>query len=118
EDSDAARRLLYVAMSRARKTLMLLRLDGGNVLLDTLAEAASLLCRPPTVLLTPDPRLARRYQRLTLKDVDLGFSGRRTSTDPMHRAITELTVGDSVGLRQERDRWEIVDGKGNTIGRL
>ena len=71
EDGDAPRRLYYVAMTRARKTLTLARFSGAHALLDTLPDKASILRRPPTLLPVPPPELARHYSRLTLKDVDL-----------------------------------------------
>lgn len=118
EDQDAARRLYYVAMTRARNSLTLARLDRRHALLDALAEDSSVLHRAPTHLPQPAPELARRYQRLTLRDIDLGLAGRHSPANPVHEAVAALAAGDALQLRRERERWELVDSKGNTVGRL
>ena len=118
EDRDAPRRLYYVAMTRARKTLTLARFDGRHPILDALREAPSVLQRAPTVLPRPAQELARRYARLTLADVDLGFAGRRAPDHAVHRAIAAQNAGDALDLQQQREHWALVDGKGNTVGRL
>ena len=118
EDMDAPRRLLYVAMTRARKTLALARLNRMNTLLDALPEAPNMLRRSPSVLPVPTPELARHYQRLTLKEVDLGFSGRRDAADGVHRAISALSAGDMIELRRSEHHWELIDAYGRTVGRL
>ena len=118
EDRDASRRLYYVAMTRARKTLTLARLDGRHVLLESLPECPSILHRAPTQLPAPAPELARHYSRLMLGDVDLGFAGRYAPTHSVHLAIAQLTAADVLQLRQAQERWELVDGKGHTVGRL
>jgi ATP-dependent DNA helicase RecQ len=118
EDGDAPRRLYYVAMTRARKTLTLARLDGRHAFLESLPESPSILRRAPIPLPPPAAELARHYSRLTLRDVDLGFAGRFASTNSVHRAITELTASDMLQLRQKRERWELVDESGNIVGRL
>ncbi len=118
EDRDAPRRLYYVAMTRAKKTLTLARLNGKHVLLDALPDDASVLCRPPTQLPPPAPELARQYSRLTLRDVDLGFAGRRAPDHAVHLAIATLTAGIALELEQERGRWVLVDKKGSTVGAL
>ena len=118
EDRDAPRRLYYVAMTRARKTLTLARFDGRRRILDALRESPSVLHRALTVLPRPGQELARHYSRLTLGDVDLGFAGRRTPDHAVHRAIAALSPGDALGLQRERGRWALVDGKGNTVGWL
>ncbi|OGA46068.1 MAG: helicase [Betaproteobacteria bacterium RIFCSPLOWO2_12_FULL_62_13] len=118
EGRDAPRRLYYVAMTRARKTLTLARLDGTHVMLDALAKSSAVLHRAPTQLPPPAPELARRYQRLTLGDVNLGFAGRHAPGHKVHRAISALAAGDALRLRQIRAGWELVDSAGIIIGRL
>ncbi|MFN0313944.1 MAG: RecQ family ATP-dependent DNA helicase [Burkholderiales bacterium] len=118
EDRDAPRRLYYVAMTRARKTLALARFDGRNVVLDALPESAGIVHRPPTQLPAPPHELGRHYSRLTLRDVDLGFAGRHPPAHAVHRHIAALNAGDDLGLQQERERWVLVNRKGDTVGRL
>jgi len=118
EDRDAPRRLYYVAMTRARKTLTLAHFDGRHAPLEALPESPSVLHRAPSQLPPPAPELARHYLRLTLRDVDLGFAGRYEPANSVHRTIAKLTAVDVLQLRQERERWDLVDGKGHTVGRL
>ncbi|MBI4193951.1 MAG: RecQ family ATP-dependent DNA helicase [Betaproteobacteria bacterium] len=118
EDRDAPRRLYYVAMTRARKTLTLSRFDGRHALLDALAESRSVLHRAPTSLPAAAPELARHYQRLTPGDVDLGFVGRRQPGDKVHQAISALTAGDALKLRRDGESWQLLDNAGVVVGRL
>jgi ATP-dependent DNA helicase RecQ len=118
EDPHAQRRLYYVAMTRARKTLMLARLNQGNALLDAAGRDPSLLLRPHTELPPPAPELARQYRRLTMADVDLGFAGRQSTHNLVHRAITALSPGDSLVLQQTAEHWELQDSGGAVVGRL
>jgi len=119
EDKDAPRRLYYVAMTRARKTLTLARMAGSqNSLLDALSDDASTASRAPAELPNPPLELGRRYVRSTLGDIDLGFAGRYAPNNRVHQAIESLTVGEPLGLRNREGRWELVDTNGNMIGRM
>ena len=91
EDQDAPRRLYYVAMTRARKTLTLARMAGSqNSLLVALSDDASTLHRAPVDLPNPPFELERRYVRSTLRDIDMGFSGRYW----FYRALDEFVSTD------------------------
>jgi ATP-dependent DNA helicase RecQ len=119
EDRDAPRRLFYVAMTRARKTLALARMDSGrNGLLDVLLNDPSSLRREAADLPAPPAELGRRFVRVTLGDVDLGFAGRYALKSPVHKAIAALEVGNPLTLRQREGRQELVDADGNTVGRM
>ncbi len=118
EDRDAPRRLYYVAMTRARKTLALARFDRPHPLLDSLPQDSGMPRRAPTNQPPPAPELARHYRRLTLRDVDLGFAGRYPAEHSVHRAIADIDINDPVRLCQRQGRWELVDDKGNVVGRL
>lgn len=119
EDTDAPRRLYYVAMTRARKTLSLARLDGGPSLLDGLPESPAILHRPPTVLPAPPAELARCYQLPGWKAVDLDFAGRHPPEHGIHRAIAALTTGDRLGLQQRQNgKWSLCNTDGVVVGKL
>ncbi len=118
EDRDAPRRLYYVAMTRARKTLTLVRFDQGQGLLDALPEDPNILRRPPATLPPPAPELARIYKRLAMGDVDLGFAGRYQSGHAVHRAIAALAANDPLQLQPRGVHWELCDYTGRTVGRL
>jgi ATP-dependent DNA helicase RecQ len=60
----------------------------------------------------------RRFLRLQLDQVDLGFAGRLPDQHVSLRAIGEMKAGDPIHLRREGSRWELVDSQGRTVGRL
>ncbi len=118
EDFDAARRLLYVAMTRARETLTLIRWGRANGLVDALPNAPCWLRRSVARSMEPRAGLRRSYQRLSLKNVDLGFAGRHTPANPVHLAIQALAPGDTLELVPSEDRLELRDSDGRVVGRL
>ena len=119
EDVDAPRRLYYVAMTRARQTLTLLRLPKPHPFLDVLTNIPATLFRSePVTSSPPASELARRYQRLSLRDVDLGFAGRQCPDDPIHHAIAALSPGDPLQVRTTAQRWEVLDDNGTVVGQL
>ena len=119
EDADAPRRLYYVAMTRARQTLALMRLPGRHRFQDaSLNTSSALLRREPVVLPRPAPELIRRYQRLSLRDVFLSFGGYRGQEHPVHAAIAALSPGDLLQARMGADRWELLDRNGMVVGQL
>ena len=145
EDADAPRRLLYVAMTRARKTLALMRFEPGIAFAEgkppsevaepraayrvepfdplpiELNNNAAVLRRAPAPPPPASPQLESRYQRLAMREVDLGFAGRRPAGHPLHKAIADLAPGDALTVRQTRDtreRWDLLDDAGRRVGRL
>ena len=119
EDADAPRRLYYVAMTRARQTLALMRLPGRHRFQDaSLNTSSALLRREPVALPRPAPELIRRYQRLSLRDVFLSFGGYRGQEHPVHAAIAALSPGDLLQARMGADRWELLDRNGMVVGQL
>lgn len=109
------RRLLYVAMTRARETLTLMRAEGGRnpylVDLGTVDGVSDLLPSPRPA---HRPDLDRQHVTLGPSEVDIGFAGRQEPSDQVHCLIAELAPGDRV----------IVEGrhiktlKGHVVGRL
>ena len=119
EDSDAPRRLYYVAMTRARQTLVLARFPGPHRLQDALTDTQAVLRRETLEKLPPPaPELARIYRRLSLRDVFLSFAGYKHTGDPVHRAIAALSPGDRLGVRVRSGRWELLDQRGTVVGQL
>ena len=119
EDGDAPRRLYYVAMTRARQTLTLMKTGANNPFLDALANNPSVLVRPQPGGLPPaPPEMERSYHRLSLRDVQLSFPGYRHPRHPIHQAIARLSPGDPLQVRTDKTPWELVDARGTTVGRL
>ena len=118
EDADAPRRLYYVAMTRARQTLTLTCFDESHPFQATLHDHPSVLHRPPVAVPPPTQEMTTRYQRLSLRDVDLSFAGRYQTSKPVHRAIAALSPGDPLRVRTTQQPWLLLDRSGNMIGRL
>ena len=119
EDQDDARRLYYVAMTRARETLALVRFDEPHRLQDALLGNPSAMRRNPAELPPGPAALEYRFVLPTLQDVDLGFAGRQNLGNRVHRATAALSTGDPLATRLvDRGRWELLDGAGTVVGRL
>ena len=118
EDPAAPRRLYYVAMTRARQTLMLTCFSESHPFQSTLRNHPSILHRPPVVVPPPTPEMTTRYQRLSLRDVDLSFAGRYRANDPVHRAIAALSPGDPLRVRTTQQPRQLLDRTGNVVGHL
>lgn len=119
EDGDAVRRLYYVAMTRARQTLTLARLEGReHRFLDDLSPSGAVQWREPVILPPPAPELAWRHEPLTLADVDLGYAGRRPPDDGIHAAIAALRPGDALSLDVQSGYRLLRDEQGHVVGRL
>ena len=119
EDPDAQRRLYYVAMTRARHTLLLARCPQTHRLQEGLAELPAVLCREPVPIQPPSPAMAYRHVRAELRDVDLGFAGRRPGSDPVHAAIAALSPGDPLKIQTGPCRHrELLDSTGHVVGHL
>ena len=115
EDPDAPRRLYYVAMTRARQTLALMRFGDAHPLQDALRDHPSVVRRTPPA----PPELRYRHVQPNLGDVDLGFSGRRPETHQIHCAIAALSPGDPLETRiLDGARWGLTDHAGTVVGLL
>ncbi len=119
EDPDASRRLYYVAMTRARQTLMLARLSRLNPFHGVLRDRPYVLLREaPLELPAAPPELSRMYRRLGLRNVFLSFAGYKHTRDPVHNAIAALSPGDRLQVREHPDRWRLFDRNGTVVGQL
>ena len=118
EDPDAPRRLYYVAMTRARQTLMLTCFSESHPFQSTLRNHPSILHRPPVAVPPPTPEMTTRYQRLSLRDVDLSFAGRYQASKPVHRATAALSPSDPLRVSTTQQPWTLLDHTGNVVGRL
>lgn len=115
EDADAPRRLFYVAMTRARRSLAVMA-TGAHPFLNSQHDAV--LERP----VVPDPAgLAGRpphYVTPDLKLVDLSWAGRLNDSHPALAAINAAQVGDPVTLVADGAAWSIRNAKSQTLGRM
>ena len=119
EDPDAPRRLYYVAMTRARQSLTLARLPGAHRIQDALEDVPSVLRREaPVGLPKAPPEMARRYRRLSLRDVFLSYAGYRRAGHPVHRAIAALAPGNPLRVRTKGKPWQLLNYNGVVVGQL
>ncbi|MBL8540920.1 MAG: RecQ family ATP-dependent DNA helicase [Betaproteobacteria bacterium] len=109
------RRLLYVAMTRAKETLTVFQAQQrGNPMLDEFSDCESVWRVEPRVLPMPMPELDRLHRELTLRDVDLGYAGRSPKSAAIHRTLAELKVGATLLLEKRALR----NNAGCTVGHL
>jgi ATP-dependent DNA helicase RecQ len=109
------RRLLYVAMTRAKETLTLFQApQRGNPMLAGIDELEAVRRVEPKVVPLPIPELNRQHRALTLADVDLSFAGRQPPRAAVHHAIAALKYGDPLRL----DDRTLLDASGEAIGKL
>lgn len=118
EDPDAPRRLFYVAMTRARRTLMLARLAGTTPMLDALRGHPATLWREPVALGSPTRRMKSVHCRLTMRDVFLSFAGNKDPRDRTHAAIAALAPDDLLKVDSQAQPWELANHRGTVVGRL
>jgi ATP-dependent DNA helicase RecQ len=109
------RRLLYVAMTRARETLCVMRAEGGrNPYLVDMGTVEGVVDLLPSA--RPDHRPDIDYHHLFLgpADVDIGFAGRHGLGDPVHKRIAEIVPGDQVTVSAR----QVMTRDGDVVGRL
>ncbi len=114
---DTERRLYYVAMTRARRSLALLSMAGRNPFVGSL-EGSAVAHRTPDANGLDVENCGRIYRTLNLSEVDMDFAGRMANGHRSLRALDRIAAGDPVGLKQNGGQPFIVDKDGIEIGRL
>lgn len=115
EDQDAPRRLFYVAMTRARRSLSIVT-QGAHPFV--VGQSDAILVRAIQSDPTQGPLEERIYQPPDMALVDLSFAGRLKSHNLAHRGIAECRVGDRISLVRGEKAWMIKDASGRIIGRM
>jgi ATP-dependent DNA helicase RecQ len=115
EDQDAPRRLFYVAMTRARRNLIVMSNDNHEYL-PTRSPAIFSRSVTPDLSTFPSPR--RYFQSAETGIVDLSFAGRLGEQNEALNAIADAKVGDPVFLNLQDHPYSIRDAKGRSIGRM
>ena len=50
--------------------------------------------------------------------VDLSFAGRQRHNHPVLVATSEARIGDALTLVRDRERWQLTDASGRSLGRM
>ena len=115
DDPDAPRRLFYVAMTRAVKSLTIL-MSGKHSFLTM--ESDSILIRS----VFPDSQKTSlsvvKYQSPAIDSVDLSFAGRQSSRHKVHQAISSAKIGDSLSIDFQDSRYVLLNKNNDIIGRM
>ena len=115
EDADAPRRLFYVAMTRARRSLSIVASDAHNFLDAGLSSVVRRRVSPDGGSL---PGAIRQYQTPEIQMVDLSYAGRLDASNTALDAIRAAQVGDPILLTQEGEKWLIKDRGNRTLARM
>ncbi len=116
---DEERRLFYVAMTRARKTLTLCVQKNSHHAF--IADVEALCIKTQPKLNNEAMLLNQRHYVAKLSEVWLDWSGYFTDNHPVHQAIANLDVGSELILRPRSDSkagWELADKNGVTVTRM
>ena len=115
EDMDAPRRLFYVAMTRARRSLAVMT-QGAHPFLPPAGD--SILSRraalPPVQDMPPD----RSYLMPDMSQVFIDWAGRLPPGDASLDALARARTGDPVTLHQQNGGWWVKDTSGQRLIRM
>ena len=117
EDRDASRRLSYVAMTRARRGLALLRLNGGIPSLNRSPTTKPFQFGSRWSTATNDTEASETHRHPDLSEVYLDFAGRLRAV-PIAQGHRRLRTGHPVHLRQDGTAFWLTDEAGTPVGRL
>lgn len=115
EDDDAPRRLFYVGMTRAQRTLAVTTTGEHQFLKH---KIDGVLHRRVNVNEDAGISTDKHYELPDLETVDLSFAGRLGQGHAAHNAIASTKVGEEIRLVQEGDRWLVHDIHGHPLGRM
>mgnify|MGYP003687859793 FL=1 len=115
EDQDAPRRLFYVAMTRAKRTLTVLS-NGTHPFLNTTMDEVLVRQAPKASLANSVQE--HRYQPPDMKLVDLSFAGRLGNGSRILEAVASSKVDDPVRLVRNEKLWMIESATGQVLGRM
>jgi ATP-dependent DNA helicase RecQ len=115
EDGEAPRRLFYVAMTRARRTLAVVT-SGAHAFVQ--ADSDSEVLRKVETPLRHDLPDPDQYQLPDLSSVDLSYAGRLPDASPTLAAIAAARVDEAVSLDCRDGKWMILDSRGRVLGRM
>jgi ATP-dependent DNA helicase RecQ len=119
ESNDDERRLFYVAMTRARKTLTLCQQQTKSHAF--ISDCADLCLMSEPSRDTTDPTFAHKTWVADPEQVFLSWPGYFSPISRIHQTISKLDYGDYLSLRVRADGkpgWEIADERGEVVTRM
>jgi ATP-dependent DNA helicase RecQ len=110
QSMEEQRRLFYVAMTRARETLCLMRRqDQQNPFLDEI-RGDHLLRREVNAIPQVDAiTSARQYVILGMRDIDLSYAGSFAASHPIHQSLARLKSGSRLAIENENGKLVLKD---------
>ena len=116
---EEERRLFYVAMTRARETLSIFhRPHAPNPYLN-FSQGEFLSFRRVEPEEAPPPNILKlRYQMLGMKDLDLGFAGRKHPGHPIHQHLAALEPGMTLTAKADVSGISLYDPSDNRVAKL
>src|SRR5690606_28421293 len=115
EDPDAPRRLFYVAMTRARRSLAIMA-DGRHPFMPT--DNQHVLWRPAPAIVENGVKATALYQMPDLRAVDLSWAGRLGIGHPSLAAISAAKAGDPIRIVRDGTAWMMQNLHGQALGRM
>ncbi|MBL6986547.1 MAG: RecQ family ATP-dependent DNA helicase [Methylobacter sp.] len=114
--TEEQRRLYYVAMTRAKETLCLMRRQGLRNPFMAEIIGDHLLTR------TVSPQshcyaLTKQYAILGMKDIDLSYAGSFAVSHPIHRHLARLNIGSRLSMEHNNGKVVLTD-EGTIIAQL
>lgn len=133
EDQGAPRRLLYVAMTRARQTLSIVRLKKHSTnnqqgfaraqysllsLMEPLKNCPSILIRSVSEPQINFEELSEEVIDCTLEDVVLSYPAFASQSSKVISEIKRLQPGDPLMMGNKTKPWHLMSENGTVIGRM
>lgn len=116
-DPDETRRLFYVAMTRAKQTLLLAQAGKYHRYSEVLKPSPHVLRREVHLGALP-AEYGRRYIAPSLSEIDIGYAGRFAPTHRVHHDIAGLDVGSPLLLVRVEGKWCVTTMAGQVVGRM
>lgn len=107
------RRLYYVGMTRAEQTLTLCEFSHTNPFSGCLSTEVT----QQRFAGRYSPALEKRHMQLSLRDIDIGYAGRKPENDPIHQAIRNLESGATLSFEKQGEHYLLKDAQGREVGK-
>ena len=118
KEREEERRVFYVGMTRARKTLTVFEQSDVSPVLSARLRSPHVVRREAVRGALPPAQPLLGYALLGLEEINLGYAGRLGEGHRIHRALASLKPGDTLGYRAVGKGYALVDAAGEEVARL